>query len=344
VWVTLQQGQILIRGHPIQQLALNHGFLENISFHVHGNEPPCDDRSWNFWVEESLRLLKEKGELLKQEAPLRESDFLIFIENVLDNLESTELYKSYSRNNSVAEAALTWTTILSEISLHYHDGRWPDDVTHLVYAMAKSLCSQGRDLSDTQVWAIERHMSLQIESPNSPSSQEFWRALRSNLSLIEALRIGIGKFWRLNHGRASCRLANLLLKFRSDINSIDSEVSRMLDDRKKIPGFGSFGFGIDEHGKSFVDPRISTYSDIVCEVVNSTEWYRLVAEKTESAFSKWRKQQRNLQPLPRNPDFYMTLLHFNLDIEPVNMPLSFLVARTAGWCAGYAAMKQNHVG
>ena len=331
MWVTSEPGQIRIRGYPIQSLAVEFTFLENISFLVNGNQSdPVGSRAWKRFMENSFEILKQRGGLLNRNDHLSVKEIPNFIDKVLNELNDSQILRKFSSTNKTAEAAFVWVSILSEFALHYDEHWWPKDPSQLIYSFARSLTSKKLQLRHRLVRAFEMHMSLQIESPNSPSSKEFRNALSTGASLLEAIRVGVERFWRADHGLASSHLANLLLKWHQNNESIEEGLEKCFQRGEKIPGFGSH-----EHKGRMEDPRVLVYRDKICKNLRSSKWFWKSAQELEKAFYK--KYTRALLPL--NPDHYMTLLHFELDIPPIRIPVSFLVARIAGWCAAYIEMK-----
>lgn len=313
-------GSIEIRGRPLDSLANGLGFLDLSTLLVLGSPPaqPCGGR----WADrlaaafETCPRVDEGGAVSSGVAP---PPLLAAIERIAGEPGGAD---------PLTEAASAYAALLTALIGMYRPGWRLPAIRNLIAELAAALSL--RPLAPEEVRALEVHMSLQIESPNSPSSQRVRQSLRSGAGLAPVLRDGVERFWRRDHGTASVELARLLLALR-EVADADAQVRRLIDQGERVPGFGSH-----EHKGGCVDPRVPVYRRVTGTLRqrNPVAWYWKKGEQLAEAV-RTVQEERGRPPLPLNPDYYMTLLHLCLDIPPERMPMSFLAARSMGWCAAF---------
>lgn len=329
MWVTSKPGEIKIRNKRIEKL-VEYPFLEVSNFLIHGDNPGfIRNTSWKHCIETSFEALKKNKGIFKNRTILEQYHIKELIDEVLNKLESRYKANKSNKTNLISQIVFTWLAILSEIALFYDEHWWPSNTKKIIYAFMNALSNQELPLNDDQYNAGNAHMTLQIESPESPSSLSVRKAVNDGASLYDALRVGLKNFWVSNHGLASKDLASLLLKWQKDEVIIEIEIDSLLKKRIKIPGFGSHAH------KGAVDPRMATYKKYT-EIIKGQDWLWQTAEKLKNFL----EARKSLKP---NPDYYMALMHYEMGIKPDRIPLTFLVSRMVGWSATYLEQKLKKV-
>ncbi len=325
MWATSKPGEILIRDKRIEELA-ELPFLENVNFLIQGNNTLLRGR-WYKFLQLSLDFLRDRDGLLNNQRTSHDSEIKDLLEKIIGILEINHFSLLKEENNPVDLVTFTWLSILSEIALHYKSAWWPSDINDLVRAFVNALTDQKNGITDDQYMAISVHMTLQLESPTSPSSVSVRKALAQGASLFDALRVGIENFWVQNHGLASRDLANLLHTWQEDGEAIEYKMKISLEKGVKFPGFGSHAH------RGAIDPRMGAYKKYT-EAIRSQNRLWESAETLKS----FMKSSKTLDP---NPDYYMALMHIESHIKPDRVPLTFLIARIVGWSAAYLEYNLN---
>lgn len=322
--VTSGSGFIRIRDRSIQRLASEHRFLEIASYLLSDSDLRPEDSPF---LRAAFGVLIDRPEKKAGTAAGRPQSPRSLVTAALEDLPDHR-----PDGDPATEAGLVWGKILKVVTHTYRRG--PVEPDRGVLSEFLAALSE-RALNETELLRLETHMSLQIESPASPSSQAVQRALAHGESLVQAIGKGFNAFWRENHGLASEELAMLLLKWRDQpLSAVKEELEDFASEGRKVPGFGSH-----EH-KGAKDPRISVYIDLWKDLARSEEGSLLdrTANHLVVAFESVRQGK---QSLPVNPDFYMALLHLACGIPPERIPLSFLLARMVGWAGSYIESQRS---
>jgi citrate synthase len=322
-------GYIRIRDRLIQDLARERRFLEVASYLISGDRLRPEESPFVSAVLKAYALDSAPMEI----AP---ADLQQEPRHLVDAaLGAFGCAGRESAWDPATEAGFVWGRILSAITRAFQQ-RPAESSPGVVPAFLDALST--RALTEVELPLLETHMSLQIESPASPSSREVQEALQRGQGLVPTIRKGLDAFWQENHGLASANLALLLLELRRQPPAaVERQVAAFLSAGRRIPGFGSH-----EHKGDSKDPRVPVYAELWRKVGGKgpAGGFDQAAQNLRSALEEHRKRQGK-PSLPVNPDFYMALLHLACDVPPERIPLSFLLARMVGWSSAYVGSRMG---
>jgi citrate synthase len=168
--------------------------------------------------------------------------------------------------------------------------------------------------------AIERYMILHADHGLNASTFAARVTAGTGSDLYSAVTSAIGTLKGPFHGGASERVMNMLY----DINSIDEVevyIQSMLDDNKKIMGFGHRVYRTE-------DPRtkhLKGIAEILCQRTDSLATYRKCKKIEETVHKK-----KGIFP---NVDFYAALVMNALGVPREYFTSFFSSSRVTGWVA-----------
>ncbi|MBU8848970.1 MAG: citrate synthase [Desulfobacterales bacterium] len=122
------------------------------------------------------------------------------------------------------------------------------------------------------------------------------------------------------HGGANQRVMEMLLQI-DNIDEVTAYIDGMLDDKKRIMGFGHRVYKVQ-------DPRtdhLRRYSELLCSQ-NKIDKLHQISQKVEQIVL----QKKGIYP---NVDFYLATILFALGITKEYFTPVFAIARTVGWVA-----------
>jgi citrate synthase len=200
-------------------------------------------------------------------------------------------------------------------------GLWPvTPSTELSHAANFLYMLTGKVPSEEQARALD--VALILHADHGLNASTFAsRITASTLSnLHSSITSAIGTLKGPLHGGANEQVMRMLLEI-GNLEGVDQYINGMINDKKKIMGFGHRVYKAD-------DPRgywLRKMSEQAGEASNNTKWFKMSERIREIV-----QEHRNL---PVNVDFYSASLYYTLGI-PIDLftPI-FAISRVAGWTA-----------
>ncbi len=138
--------------------------------------------------------------------------------------------------------------------------------------------------------------------------------------IYSAMTSAVGTLKGPLHGGANENVMEMLLAIKT-LNNVDAYLQKMLNEKKKVPGFGHRVYRVE-------DPRakhLRKFSKMLGETIGNLRWYEM-SEKIE----EFVKREKSLVP---NVDFYSASTYHYLGIPTDLFTPIFAMSRIAGWTA-----------
>ena len=194
------------------------------------------------------------------------------------------------------------------------------------YTVASSML--GNNASDDQLQALDDILILYAEHGFNASTFATRVTGSTRSDLTSSIVSGIGTLKGELHGGANERAVELINSFK-DVDDATSGVLKMLEEKKKIMGFG--------HGVYKVqDPRSPIVKSWVERLVN-TDFSKNrfeIAQRIDQIMD----EEKNLFP---NVDFYGGLMLSELGFEVDLFTPIFVAGRSVGWAAHYFEQREQ---
>jgi citrate synthase len=321
-----EAGRLTYRGYSIEDLTGPEGTFEEIVALLYDGELPTETRI------EEMRVLFERERALTDEQiqiarlaatgthPMFALQASVAALGPQDNDFERKAGTVVDRGQSlIAKVGHLVGTIAQAVDGREYDGPRPGE-TH-----ARMLVRMitGEEPSDLQVRVMDALLILQADHSAGNASTFTSRVVTSTKAEPEAVvSASIGALSGPAHGGANEGSLRLFQQI-GDPNKAEEEISRLLDDKFKIPGFGHRVYHVK-------DPRSKVIQRLAGEVINegssSHDHYQiaLTVEKVATA----RLGDRGLFP---NVDLFSGCV-----FEAIGIPVDFFTplfaaSRTAGW-------------
>lgn len=337
-----EEGILLHRGYPIEQLAEKSSFLEVAYLLIHGDLP--NETEMNEWE----RAIKMHG------------------------MTHEHLHRFYSGYRYDAHPMSVLTGVVGAVASFYHDGTdvyapeeqlvtarrvigkmpnlvskiyryqsglpfvYPDNSRSYVenfMAMMFSWPTEPFELNPVAVRALELLMILHADHEQNASTSTVRLAGSAESNPFACIAAGIVTLWGKSHGGANEAVIHMLEEI-GDAKNIPSFVARAKD---KNDPFRLMGFGHRVY-KNY-DPRATIIRqachDLLDEMDVNQPLFEIAMELEQIALDDEYFIERKLYP---NVDFYSGLIYQALNIPKSMFTPMFALARSAGWIAQWIEM------
>jgi len=340
------EGVLLYRGYPIEQLAEHSSYLEVCYLLMYG-ELPTPDQNRNFthtigqhtMVHENIRDFIDG---FRYDAhPMA---MLVGTVGAMSSFyhDSVDINNPEHREISAQRLIAKMPTIASYCYKH-HRGQpfmYPDNnltyvenFTRMMYAVP----AEDFVLDPVAVKAIELIMILHADHEQNASTSTVRLSGSSGANPFASIASGIACLWGPAHGGANEAVINMLDNILYSGQTIEQTIARAKD--KKDP-FRLMGFGHRVY-KNF-DPRARLIQkmcyDLLKELDGDQPLFELAMELEKATLADEYFVERKLYP---NVDFYSGIILRALDI-PMNMfTVMFAMSRTVGWISHWLEMHED---
>ena len=236
----------------------------------------------------------------------------------MDVIRTVVSYIGDSDKNSDLESTTKILAAVSYVIASYND----NDTSELdqEYTVASSMLSN--KVSTDELQALDDILILYAEHGFNASTFATRVTASTRSDLTSSIVSGIGTLKGELHGGANERAVELINSFK-DINDAETGVLKMLEEKKKIMGFGHGVYKIQ-------DPRSPVVKRWVEKLVSDDDSKLRfeIAKKIDEIMDK----EKKLFP---NVDFYGGLLLSELDFDVNLFTPIFVAGRSVGWAAHY---------
>ena len=340
------EGVLLYRGYPIEQLAEHSSYLEVCYLLMYG-ELPTPDESKNF------------NQIIKKHTMVHENirDFingfrydahpmsmLVGTVGALSSFyhDSLDITNPEHREISAHRLIAKMPTIASYCFNHtrgqpfmYPDNtlNYVENFTHMMFAVP----AEDFKPNPVAVKALELILILHADHEQNASTSTVRLAGSSGANPFASIAAGVASLWGPAHGGANEAVINMLNDIMYSGETIERTIARAKD---KNDPFRLMGFGHRVY-KNF-DPRARLIQkmchDILDDLGGDQPLFQLARELEEATLADSYFVERKLYP---NVDFYSGIILQALNI-PMNMfTVMFAMARTVGWISHWMEMHED---
>ena len=341
-----EEGILLHRGYPIDQLAEKSSYLEICYLLMNGELPSAsefDDFSSTIknhtMVHENIRDFING---FRYDAhPMA---MLVGTVGALSSFyhDSLDINNPEHRVISAHRLIAKLPTIASYCYRH-HRGlpfMYPDNELSYVenfLQMMFAVPAQQYQQNPIAAKALEVMMILHADHEQNASTSTVRLAGSSGANPFASIAAGIASLWGPAHGGANEAVINMLDSIYNSGETIETTIARAKD---KNDPFRLMGFGHRVY-KNF-DPRAKIIAKLCHELLDELDgdqpMFALARELEEATLKDDYFKQRRLYP---NVDFYSGIILRALDI-PMNMfTVMFAMARTVGWISHWLEMNED---
>ena len=342
-----EEGKLMYRGYPIEQLAEKSSFVEVMYLLIKGNLPTQaeldkfvnDINEYNYVSEDLIKILDAfpssahpMGVLTSLTAALS-----AFNPKCVDVSSEEEMYRAAVTLLGKFPVLASWTQRkVKGLPVNYSN----DKLSYVenLYQLLFKKPGQELDLDPVIIDALDKLLILHADHEQNCSASTVRLVGSSHAGLFASISAGISALWGPLHGGANQAVLEMLEDIKNDGGDVEKYLAKAKD---KNDPFRLMGFGHRVY-KNF-DPRakiIKVAADNVLEKLGINDPTLEIAKKLEkAALEDEYFKSRNLYP---NVDFYSGIIYKALDIPTEMFTVMFAVGRLPGWIAQWMEMRQNN--
>mgnify|MGYP001051268733 CR=1 FL=1 len=338
-----EQGVLLYRGYPIEQLAQHCDFLEVCYLLIYGELPNQKQK------EEFVAKIGRHNLVHEQLARFytgfrRDSHPMAVLVGVVGALsafyhDSLDISNPEHREISALRLIAKMPTITA-MAYKYSMGHpfvYPrNDLSYTANFMRMMFSMPNEDykINDVLVRALDRIFILHADHEQNASTSTVRLAGSSGANPFACIAAGIACLWGPAHGGANEACLNMLEEI-GDVSRVGEYIKKAKD---KSSGFRLMGFGHRVY-KNY-DPRAKLMRETCHEVLaelglQNDRLFKLAMELERIALEDEYFVERKLYP---NVDFYSGIVQRALGIPTSMFTCIFALARTVGWVAQWMEM------
>lgn len=337
------EGILLYRGYPIEQLASSCDFTEVCYLLMYGELPSCDQKSLfdNTLKDHSMlheQLVKFFTGFRRDAHPMAVMVGVVgalsaFYHEAMDISDAS--HRELSAMRLIAKLP-TITAMAYKYSIGQpfvyprNDLNYSENFLRMMFAVP----SEEYTPNPVIVRALDRILILHADHEQNASTSTVRLAGSSGANPFACISAGIACLWGPAHGGANEACLNMLEEI-GDVSRIDEYIERAKnkDDNYRLMGFGHRVY------KNF-DPRANLMRETCHEVLNelglqNDPLFKLALELERIALEDEYFISKKLYP---NVDYYSGIVQRALGIPAIMFTAIFAMARTVGWVAQWSEM------
>ena len=341
-----EEGILLHRGYPIDQLAEKSSYLEMCYLLLYGELPNKQEfASFNSTIKNHTMVHENIRDFINGfRYDAHPMAMLVGTVGALSSFyhDSLDINNPEHREISAHRLIAKLPTIASYCYKH-HRGlpfMYPDNnlsyvenFLHMMFAVP----AQDYVQSPVAAKALEVMLILHADHEQNASTSTVRLAGSSGANPFASIAAGIASLWGPAHGGANEAVINMLEDIEQSGETIETTIARAKD---KSDPFRLMGFGHRVY-KNF-DPRAKIIAKLCHELLDDLEGdqplFDLARELEQATLQDEYFQARKLYP---NVDFYSGIILRALNI-PMNMfTVMFAMARTVGWISHWMEMHSD---
>ncbi|WP_313376834.1 citrate synthase [Chishuiella sp.] len=342
-----EEGKLMYRGYPIEQLAEKSSFVEVMYLLIKGELPTqaeldqfiADINQYNYVSEDLIKILDAfpssahpMGVLTSLTAALS-----AFNPQCTDVCTTDELYTIAVTLLGKFPVLASWTQRkIKGLPVNYSN----DNLSYVenFYQLLFKKPGQELDIDPVIIDAIDKLLILHADHEQNCSTSSVRLVGSSHAGLFASISGGISALWGPLHGGANQAVLEMLEAIHNDGGDVEKYLNKAKD---KNDPFRLMGFGHRVY-KNF-DPRakiIKVAADNVLAKLGINDPILAIAQKLETAALEDEYfKSRNLYP---NVDFYSGIIYKALDIPTEMFTVMFAVGRLPGWIAQWTEMRKTN--
>ena len=340
-----EQGILLHRGYPIEQLAEQSDYLETCYLLLYGELPNKAQKDEFVYTVQRHTMVHEQIRTFFN-GFRRDAHPMAIMCGVVGALsafyhDSTDISDEHHRKVAAFRLIAKMPTIAA-MSYKFSIGQpfmYPDNSlsysANFLHMMFGNPC-EPTVISPTLARAMDRIFTLHADHEQNASTSTVRLAGSSQANPFAVIAAGIAALWGPSHGGANEAVVKMLEEI-GDISQIDKYVAKAKD---KDDPFRLMGFGHRVY-KNF-DPRAKVMKqaadEVLAELGIQDEMLEIAKRLEEIALQDEYFVEKKLYP---NVDFYSGIILKALGIPTSMFTVIFAVGRTVGWIAHWNEMISN---
>ncbi|KQV44985.1 citrate synthase [Massilia sp. Root335] len=337
------KGELLYRGYPIEQLAVNCDFLESCYLLLNGELPNAAQKEKFVTTVTKHTMVHEQMQFFFRgfRRDAHPMSVLVGTVGALASFyhDSLDINDANQREISAIRLIAKLPTLVA-MAYKYSVGQpfvYPrNDLSYsanFMRMMFGNPCEEYK-VNDVLVRALDRILILHADHEQNASTSTVRLAGSSGANPFACIAAGIACLWGPAHGGANEAALNMLKEIGS-VENIPAFIEKVKD---KNSGVKLMGFGHRVY-KNF-DPRAKLMRETCYEVLNELglqddQLFKLAMELEKIALNDDYFVSRKLYP---NVDFYSGIVQSALGIPVSLFTGIFAMARTIGWIAQWNEM------
>ena len=337
------KGELLYRGYPIEQLAVNCDFLETCYLLLNGELPTAAEKAKFDATVTQHTMVHEQMQFFFRGFRRDAHPMAVLVGTVgaLSSFYHDSLDITDPRHREVSAIRLiAKLPTLVAMAYKYNVGQpfvYPRNElsysANFMHMMFSTPCEEYK-VNDVLVRALDRILTLHADHEQNASTSTVRLAGSSGANPFACIAAGIACLWGPAHGGANEAALNML----KEIGSVDKIPEFIAKVKDKNSGVKLMGFGHRVY-KNF-DPRAKLMRETCYEVLNELGLHDDPLFKLAMALEKVALEDeyfvsRKLYP---NVDFYSGIVQSALGIPTSLFTGIFAMARTVGWIAQWNEM------
>ncbi|MDH3303987.1 MAG: citrate synthase [Gammaproteobacteria bacterium] len=344
-----EQGILMYRGYPVEQLAANSNFIEVSYLLLHGNLPTTTElakfertiRRHTMLNEGMLSFFKgfryDAHPMAMLSAVVGSMSAYYHSEMDASNPDHRDIFahRILAKLPTIAAAAYKLNTGQPFIYPR-NDLNYCQNLLHMLFAVP----AEPYEIDEVAAEALDLLFILHADHEQNCSTSTVRMAGSSGANPYSAIAAGISALWGPAHGGAN----EAVLKMLEQIGDT-SQIKKYVDKAKdKSDPFRLMGFGHRVY-KNF-DPRATIIRDMCHKVLQrldrkDTPLFDLAQELEQVALEDDYFKEKNLYP---NVDFYSGIIYRALGIPTSMFTVMFALGRSVGWAAHWREMISDPAG
>lgn len=340
------EGTLLYRGYPIEQLAENSTFLEVCYLLLNGNLPTTTEMTDFEHVITRHTLLHDQVQgfyrgFRRDAHPMATMVGVVgalsaFYHDDLNIHDPEQRKRSAHRLIAKMPTIAAWSYRYSMgLPFNYPQNRlkYSEDFLHLMFAVP----TEPYVVDPLMARALDVIMILHADHEQNASTSTVRLAGSSEANPFAAVAAGIASLWGPAHGGANEAVITMLREIEKSGLPLSHWVARAKDknDRFRLMGFGHRVY------KNY-DPRAKIIRTLANQILDrlppdnpNQKLFDIARELEQVALNDEYFQSRNLYP---NVDFYSGVIFLSMGIPVSMFTVMFALARTIGWISQWNEM------
>jgi len=338
-----QEGVLMYRGYPVEQLARDSNFMEVSYLLLYGELPTADEMS-QFNTSIRTHTMLNEGMLRFFNGFRYDAHPMAVLSAVVGSM-SAYYHDTMDIHDPRARDVFTHRIIakLPTIAASAHkltagqpyiyprnDLNYTENLLHMLFAVP----AEDYEINQIAAEALDLLFILHADHEQNCSTSTVRMAGSSGANPYSAIAAGISALWGPAHGGANEAVLNMLKEIGNAKN-----IPKFVDKAKdKDDPFRLMGFGHRVY-KNF-DPRATIIRDMCHKVLKQmgrtdSPLFELALELEQVALKDEYFIEKNLYP---NVDFYSGIIYRALGIPTSMFTVLFAIGRTVGWVAHWREM------
>ena len=338
-----EEGVLMYRGYPVEQLAANSNFIEVSYLLLHGNLPTSIElekfertiRRHTMLNEGMLNFFKgfryDAHPMAMLSAVVGSMSAYYHSEMDASNRDHRDIFAHRILAKLPTIAAAAYKLNIGQPFIYpRNDLNYCENLLHMLFAVP----AEPYEIDEVAAEALDLLFILHADHEQNCSTSTVRMAGSSGANPYSAIAAGISALWGPAHGGANEAVLNMLEQI-GDTSRIKKYVDKAKD---KSDPFRLMGFGHRVY-KNF-DPRATIIRDMCHKVLQrldrkDTPLFDLAQELEQVALKDDYFIEKNLYP---NVDFYSGIIYKALGIPTSMFTVMFALGRSVGWAAHWREM------